>query len=355
MSDLPAGPTPATEDFKAGSDGGRLDVVMRFATFLKIAATVVLVAVAGCARPTNPWVYAKPPAVSVSVIARPVQRGRTVIAVAQFTNPNRPQLDWPDVGAELARAMRRSLYNDTDFEVRIAPEIEQAASNLTFLEEKSDHRPVEVDFVVIGQVTDFHHTAALPKEASRWGLILRRNEAVVAIEWKVVDVRAGRVVAADHTYGTAKASGKKSIPELYEGLDVSAYLFWNTPLGRASHDAIDNTIERIRDVLPSFVGGQPTITAVLAPRKVLVQGGWKWGLAEGQEYYLVIPGEGDNPPQPVRDVDTGQTLVVQITDVNKGTAEAWMLGKPAPGVDIRGAVLLTQPGPPARNLAKSDS
>ncbi len=327
---------------------------MRFAPVLKTAATFVLVAVYGCARPTNPWVYAEPPAVSVSAVARPVERGRTVIAVAQFTNPDRPQLDWPDVGAELARAMRRSLYNDTDFEVRIAPEIEQAASNPAFLGKKSE-RPVEVDFVVIGQVTDFHHTAALPKEASRWGLILRRKEAVVAIEWKVVDVRARRVVAADHTYGTAKASGRKSIPDLYAGLDVSAYLFWNTPLGRASHKAIDNTIERMRDVLPSFVGEQPTITAVLGPRKVSVQGGWKWGLAEAQEYYLVIPGEGDAPPRPVRDVDTGQALVVKITEVNKGTAEAWLLGKPAPGVDIRGAVLLTQPGPPADDLANSDS
>jgi len=330
-----------------------LDVVMRFAPALKIVATFVLVAVFGCARPTNPWVYAQPPAVAVTVTARPVERGRTVIAVAEFTNPDRPQLDWPDVGAELARAMRRSLYNDTDFEVRIAPEIEQAASSPTFLGKRSK-RPVEVDFVVIGQVTDFHHTAALPKEASRWGLILRRKEAVVAIEWKVVDVRAHRVVAADHTYGTAKASGETSIPELYAGLDVSAYLFWNTPLGRASHEAIDNTIERIRDVLPSFVGEQPTITAVLAPRKVLVQGGWKWGLAEGQEYYLVIPGKGDAPAQPVRDVDTGQPLVVKITEVNKGTAEAWLLGKPAPGVDIRGAVLLTQPGPPADDLASSN-
>ena len=342
-------------DFKAGRDGGRLDVVMLTATVQKIAATVVLVAGFGCARPTNPWVYAEPPAVSVSVDARPVQRGRAVIAVAQFKNPDLPQLDWPDVGAELARAMRRSLYNDTDFEVRIAPEIEQAASKPAFLGKKSEHRPVEVDFVVIGQVTDFHHTAALPKEASRWGLILRRKEAVVALEWKVVDVRAGRVVAADHTYGTAKASGSKSIPELYAGLDVSAYLFWNTPLGRASHEAIDNTIERMRDVLPSFVGEQPTVTAVIAPRKVLVQGGWKWGLAEGQEYYLVIPGEGGDSLQPVRDVDTGRPLVVKITDVNKGTAEAWLLGKPAPGVDIRGAMLLTQPGPPADDMASRDS
>jgi len=46
---------------------------------------------------------------------------------------------------------------------------------------------------------------------------------------------------------------------------------------------------------------------------------------------------------------------VKITDVNKGTAEAWLLGKPARGVDLRGAMLLTQPGPPADELARGDS
>jgi curli biogenesis system outer membrane secretion channel CsgG len=301
-------------------------------------------------------VYAEPPAVPVTASAAPVEPGRTVIAVAQFTNPDAPQLDWPDVGAEMTRAMRRALYNDTDFEVRIAPQIEQSASKPAFLDRKTKRdRPVEVDFVIIGQVTDFHHTAGLPKDASRWGLFVRRHEAVVAIEWKVVDVRAGRVIAADHTYGTAKASRKKSIAELYEGLDLSAYLFWNTPLGRASHAAIDKTIVAMRKVLPTYVGEQPTIMEVLAPRKVSVQGGWKWGLAEGQEYYLVLPVEGGGPPQPVRDADTGQPLVVKIIDVNKGSAEAWLIGKPAPDVDLRGAMLLTQPGPPADELASSGS
>lgn len=322
-------------------------------TVSQIAATVMLAALAGCARPTNPWVYAAPPAVPVTASAEPVRQGRTVIAVAEFSNPDAPQLDWPDVGIEMTRAMRRALYKDTDFEVRIEPEIEQAASKPTFLDRDTTRdRPIDVDFVIIGQVTDFHHTAGLPKDASRWGLFVRRHEAVVAIEWKVVDVRARRVIAADHTYGTAKASGQKSIATLYEGLDVSAYLFWNTPLGRAGHAAIDRTIAAMREVLPSYVGDQPTITQVLAPRKVSVQGGWKWGLAEGQEYFIVIPVAGGTP-QPVSDADTGRPVVVKITNVTKGTAEAWLIGKPDPAVDLRGAVLLTRPGPPADELASN--
>jgi len=319
-----------------------------------VGVWTLLATAAGCARPTNPWVYAEPPAVSVVAEARPMESGRTVIAVARFTNPEMPQLDWPDVGPEMSSALRRALYNETDFEIRIAPEIEESASDPSFLVKPSQlSSPVEVDFVVIGKVTDFHHTAALPKEASRWGLILRRHEAVVAIEWKVVDVRARRVIATDHTYGSAKTSGKKSIQELYAGLDVSAYLFWNTPLGRAGHEAIDKTIQRMREVLPSRVAGEPRIVHVLGPRKVSVQGGWKSGLADGQEYFIVLPGDAQG--RPLYDADTGRPLIARISDVRKGTAVAWLVGKPPEDVNLSGALLSRQPAAPPEDLARRNA
>jgi hypothetical protein len=239
-------------------------------------------------------VYAPPPAVSVNAYARPVNDSRTVVAVAEFANPDSPQLDWPDVGLEMTKAMRRAIYNEGELEVRIAPAIEQKVSTPGFLRSEGPvgGSPVEVDYVIVGKVTDFHHTAALPKDASRWGLFGRRKEAVVAIEWRVVDVQARRVVAADHSYGTAEASRKKSIDELYDGLNVSAYLFWNTPLGRAAHMAVDRSIERMRELLPSRAAGQPTVLQVMGPREVSIKGGWKWGLAEGQELYVTEQPEG---------------------------------------------------------------
>jgi len=316
-------------------------------------AAVLAMTLAGCARPTNPWVYAEPPAVALTASARPVREGRTVIAVATFANPDAPQLDWPNVGAEMSSALRRSLYNETDFEVRIAPEIEQAVSDPAFLDEKSaGSNPVDVDFVVIGKVTDFHHTAGLPKDASRWGLFSRRHEAVVAIEWKIVDVRARRIVATDHTYGTAKASRKKSIQKLYEGLDMSAYLFWNTPLGRAGHAAIDEAIEHMKALLPSHVGDRPTIVEILGARKVAVQGGWKWGLADGDEFYIVVHGRDNAPPRAVFDLERGQPLMVTLSDVHKGDAIGWLLGKPPKGVDLRGASLSREPGMPPEDLQR---
>ena len=82
----------------------------------------------GCSGPSNPWTYSAPPAVAASAFARPREAGKTVIAVAQFENPDAPQLPWPDVGAEITAALRRTIYVDGDFEVRIAPEIEHVVS-----------------------------------------------------------------------------------------------------------------------------------------------------------------------------------------------------------------------------------
>jgi curli biogenesis system outer membrane secretion channel CsgG len=310
----------------------------------------------GCARPRNPWVYAEPPAVSVNAYARPVRSGRTVVAVAEFANPDAPQLNWNDVGFEMTKAMRRAIYNDGDFEVRIAPEIERKASQPGFLrtEGVGGGAALVVDYVIVGKVTDFHHTPALPKDASRWGLFGRRKEAVVAIEWKIIDVRAHRVVAADHTYGTAGASRKKSVDELYKGLDVSAYLFWNTPLGRAAHQAVDRTIDRMRELLPSEVAGQPTVLQVMGPREVSIKGGWKWGLAEGQELYVSGQQEGQ-APQPIYDVDTGRPLKVRIRHVRKDGSTAWLLGKAPEGQDLKGAILTPQPPLPVDDPAQRDA
>jgi curli biogenesis system outer membrane secretion channel CsgG len=325
-----------------------------------IAVSLVLVAAGlgstGCARPRNPWVYAEPPAVSVNAYARPAKTGRTVLAIAEFTNPDAPQLDWPDVGLEMTQAMRRAIYNEGEFEVRVAPEVEQMVMQPGFLRSKGPTGvvPLEIDYVLVGKVTDFHHTAALPKDASRWGLFGRRKEAVVAIEWRVVDVRARRVVAADHTYGTAGASRKQSIDEMYAGLDVSAYLFWNTPLGRAGHKAVDNTIERMRELLPSHTSGQPTVLKVMGAREVSIKGGWKWGLAEGQELYVTEQRKGQMP-QPIYDIDTGRPLKVRIRHVRKDSSTAWLLGKAPPEVRLEGAAL--SPATPAADddLAERDA
>jgi hypothetical protein len=328
---------------------------MRARPWPSLCLLVLVAAGSGCSRPKNPWVYAPPPAVALSVYAQPVEPTRTVVAIAEFKNPDAPQLDWPDVGLEMTRAIRRSLFNEGDVEVRIAPEVERVVSRPDFLKGQGVFtEPVEVDFVLIGQVTDFHHTAALPKDASRWGLIGRRHEAVVALDWKIVDVKARRVVAADHTYGTAGASRKKRVDELYEGLDASAYLFWNTPLGRAAHEAIDKTIKSMYELLPSHVSGLPTVTRVEEERKIRIDAGYPRGLAEGQEFFVTERRQGQLP-RTIHDPDTGKALVARIDHVGKDSSTAWLLGKPPPEAQLEGAVLTGEILVPADGPTEADA
>jgi len=321
-----------------------------------VLALGVVVLAAGCSRPTNPWVYAEPPAVHINAMARPLG-GRTVIAVAEFRNPDAPQLSWDDVGAEMTRAFRRALFNESDFEVRLAPELEAVVSQPGYLLSNPDPamKTVDVDYVMIGQVTDFHHTAGLPKEVSRWGIIARRREAVVAIEWKIVDVRRHRVVAADHTFGAAKAGWSSSIEKQYAGLDISAYLFWNTPLGRAAHQAIDATISRMRELLPTVQPHQqqtiPVITAMHPGRKIEVQGGTTTGLQTGQDLYVAVAAAGGGT-EAVHDVDTGLPLMVRIGAVSRDSSVAWLLGKPPDGVPLLGATLTSQMPPDPSTAAR---
>jgi hypothetical protein len=335
----------------------------------------------GCGRPKNPWTYAEPPAVALVRASNPAQPGHMLIAVADFANPAAPQLPWPTVGPEMSRALRRTLFKD-GYQVRIAPDIEKKVSTPGFMQTKppAPGSPApEVDYVVIGQVTDFHHTKSLPKDASRWGLIGRRNEAVVAIEWKIVDVRNHKLIAIDHVYGTAESSGRKPPAERYAGLDPSAYLFWNTPLGRAAHDAIDGTVARMRKVLPAnspppgppaaptmaaagasataagaAPAASPVVVQAVAPRQLSVAGP---GLVEGDEYYLTLA-DPSGAPRAVLDCDTGRPLVVTIGPVSRGAAEAWVLGKAASGLNLRGARLQrdlpSEPAGPAAARTDAD-
>lgn len=311
-------------------------------------ALLAVAACGGCSPPSNPWTFYEPPAVQNGVFARQRDPSKPVIAIATFKNPDVPQLSWPDVGLVMTKAMRRAILNDGEFEVRIEPELERVVSNPAFLlGGGGDVKPDGVDFVMTGHVTDFHHTAPMHKDVRRWSFAWRRSEAVVAIDWKVIDVHARRVIAADHIYGQQDAS-RKPVEEIYAGLDATAYLFWNTPLGKAAHRAVDRTLKRMKQLLPQHVGS-PVIAKVKGNREVSVTGGWTWGLARGQEYYVCVP-QGD-VCTPVYDVDTGNALAVRIDRVSKDTSTAYLHGKPPPDVDLRGAALSTTPPPPADDLA----
>ncbi len=314
----------------------------------------VVAVVAGCSNGSwslsNPWKFDRPPvtaaARSASEHAFNVVSERTIVAVGEFENPARSPIAGRDIGPGMSDALASALLNHNNFDVWIDAGISSQVAEILrrspnkraagFAQIQTDYP--EVHFVITGKVTDFHHTSELPREISRWGIFKRRNEAVVAINFNVVDLQRQRVVATDHVYGTAGASNTPS-NQLYQDLEFGSYLFWSTPLGKASRKAIERAIDRVIEILPSQMG-EPRILNLVAARKVSINGGWSWGLVEGRRYYVCAQDDDSATLRPILDPDTRQPLQVRINRVNKESSTAWLLGKKPPGDDLRGAQLL---------------
>lgn len=261
----------------------------------------------------------------------------------------------------MSKALSRSLLNRDEFDVWIDSRI--SSTVLSDLKRSLSRRGddltkllqaayPDVHFIVAGKVTDFHHTSELPSEVSRWGLFKKRSEAVVAIDFSIFDLRRGRVVATNHVIGTAGAS-QTPAKDMYNNLEFGSYLFWSTPLGKASRKAINKTILRIIQSLPTHMG-EPRILNILAQRKVSVNGGWAWGIKKGQQFYICQQTDETSTIQAVFDPDTKQPLRIQIHRVEKDRSVAWLLGKIPPTENLRGALLLRfLPQDPATNNASN--
>ncbi len=306
----------------------------------------LVVAAGGCSGVSNPWVFDAPPAIGADEVLISARPGGTVIKIATFGDPAVAAVRWRnDVGSGMSEYLRRALLNETDFNVLIEPARAGRAAN--------GPTSSEADYIVTGKVTDFNHTSLLSRKVARWGLLRRRSEAVVAIEFRVVDAHSGRVVAADHIYGTASAS-RRPPRKLYNGLDFQAYLFWSTPLGRASRQALGRVVHRIRQIVPSH-SGESRIIAIEGLRKVTLVGGRATGFASGQEYLLYMSPPGTRKRSgPVYDAEMGRPLLVRISRVRKNSSTGWLLGQPPAGVDLRGAVLVRQTSDGSEKAATVD-
>ncbi len=309
---------------------------------------------AGCSTSIyNPWTFNKPPTKAQQDLARRQVADRTVVVVAEFGNPTKPPVAWPDIGRTMSDAVARTMFDQGLFEVRINPNLAAAVGTTLDRSSKSAAERLarlsranpDVHYVVTGRVTDFHHTGDLPRQVRRWGLLGRRREAVVAIDLRIFDLRSQRLVVAEHLSGTSRAR-LQSARKLYADMTIDTYLFWNTPLGKASKKAVKKVVDQVIKVVPPRVG-EPRIVQWGAGRRVYVSGGRMWGVAKDQEYYVCRRTGPAGGMRSLPDIDTGQPLRVKITSVDKMTSTGWVLGKPAPDAKLPGAYLSHRPPPAA--------
>jgi hypothetical protein len=245
----------------------------------------------------------------------------------------------------ITEAFSRALLNDGRFDVWIDAGLSRDIERLSARSgaDQSDdlasisRRAPRVDYVIAGKVTDFHHTADLPEGAPRRGLLGIRREAIVAIDFRVIDLRTQRVVGADHIKATAPA-GEAPASEVYDTIALDSYLFWSTPLGRASKQAVHTAVKRAAAIVPSDPV-DARIVGHVARRRVEIAGGRRAGLVEGRQYYILLPSAVPGELRPVPDDATGRPLTLRVDIVTGSTATGWIMGERPLAIDLRGAVL----------------
>jgi len=319
---------------------------MRKATLATSAALLLLGA--GCESTFNdPPTIARP---IQDLLSPPPDRQVQTLTVGVFDNPAKAAVRWRDIGSGMSDALARTLLNDGDFDVRIdAGFARQARSALTLAGERREkefdsiraQRP-GVRYVLTGAVTDFEHTSELPASIRRQSTVGSRAEAIVAIRYDLIDLEEGEIVATDHAYGTAHADDEVATKDLYERVSFGSYVFWSTPLGRASEHALNQVRERLRRLVePS--NSELMIVSAEKRRFVEVQSSSRHLPVHGGVYYLYRR-DDDGVEKAVYDPATGRAVEVRIRGSNGSVAQGHLVGQPPLTIELRGA--LVRPIPP---------
>lgn len=321
-------------------------------------AFAAIALIAGCAN--NPYEFADPPTVAVTDNVRRPDAPRRIIVVGEFANPQSSSLPWNDIGKGMSDALARTLFNEGRYDVWLRPELSRQVESVLRISPSKREAELakiqkanpDVDYVLTGRVTDFFHVRDLSKGFSESGLFSSKPEAFVAMQLDMVDLPTRRVIAIGHVFGTARADESRTV-EAYKGLRFSAYLFWSTPLGKASNQAIRRTMEHLYAFLPSQTQTL-RIAQATEDRRVTILGGSDHGVVNGERFYVLRIAPG-GLLDPVLDPDTRTPLQVRIDSVSKDSSTAWLMGKRPRDVDLRGAALDRQlpSGEPSAGLTRA--
>jgi len=278
----------------------------------------------------------------------------TPIAVAVFVEPGRVPVPLNNIGAGMSDELARTLLRRNRFDVwmnqDLSRQLDRRSPNLQRVAEQFP----QLRYLVTGRVTDFVQTTDLPESLRPKSWLGRpKNQAVVSMVVRVTDLQTARVI------GTDRFTGRETVPddvktEMYKHVAFGSHLFWSTPLGRATRDAIEQATDRIERLVPARLE-EPRIASRMSRRRVRIDGGRLHGLKAGQEYYIYPTGRDDTPGEPVLDNVTDRPVVVRIDTVDDRRATGWLLGRPEPTVELPGMRLRpeTDWSPPDATTAAS--
>lgn len=318
---------------------------------------------------------------------------RPVILLGRLENPRRSPYRWRDIGKGMTDVLSRELRAAGTYDVwistRLAREIDSILNDLpTSRQKRLDSlrgKNPDIHYVILGRVTDFLHIQRRddnPRNGDYQDRQSGYSEALVAIEFSVVDIESGRVILNDHVTGSVLVEDG-TVQESYRTMSFESYRFWDTPLGRASRDAIGRVIDQVQKLpvpegnhladailegayegaieeagepessatvyaLPEretpnprrFDGkGEIRIVSQVHPRKIEVV--WtRPHLIGVNEVFFVSRYDPDRGSLvSINDPDTSRPLQARIIATTKKGGTALLIGMKPRGTDLRGAIL----------------
>lgn len=157
-------------------------------------------------------------------------------------------------------------------------------------------------YLIRGVITDFTQTGSQSGwfRAPAAAVGIRGAQAIVLINITITDVETGEILASIPADGTARASSKWAKFD-YKNVSFGGDLFFQTPIGRATQEAIGKAVYHIVQAIP-YKTWKPRIAETPTPDTVIINGGENAGVKEGDVFDVREEG------RPITDPTTGNII-----------------------------------------------
>lgn len=257
---------------------------------------------------------------------------RPTIAVLKFQNSAGSPMGW-NLGDGMADILVNRLVATGRYEVMERSELQAIQDEIrlqTGGETRQQNRAARgriknVQYLIKGTVTDFNPVSAGRGWAGTggWNIFGGGNRAVMGMIFSVVEVESGQIICSQRVEGSVR-SGDMSSEATYKGVGFGGAQFYQTPLGRATAEAIDNAVRKITDSIAT-TKWQPRLAYVGEDNTVILNGGKDRGVKKGDYYEVLAAG------QPIVNPDNGDVISyrggrvlgrIQVTLVEPLSAQA---------------------------------
>ena len=316
---------------------------------MRFIISIALITLAGCS--TNPWTYNSAPGqgpIGSEAAMKPV------ILLGDFEASSNVSPRFPEIAPEMKKAIGRALVKTGKFELiqddSLSADVNGILETHGSERTASLHRELsslgaEYGFYVTGNVTDFLHTSDAPDSVQRMSWFETANDALVAIELSAISLQTGRVLYSDQLVATVPAGDE--VEDQYGSLEMGSYLFWSTPLGRASTEVINSAVTQLSTIRASVPGVARIASFTDGSRAVDIDDGEQ--LVDGGIYYVGVTNTATGEYISMDD-DFGRPMRLRIEKGFWGSCTGWLLSKPAGYESLAGATLSRSPFPKSDEL-----